>query len=234
MKVPWSIGDALTVFVVSWILLPAALILSLSVFGSSWPPVQHFVQGLGQGDLTANFIFVLADGLAALAIVRYFALRAGANWRDLGLQPFKVAQAVAYILLAVLAFGALLAAAFALVAWLYPHFNPNQDQVNQFTRQAGGQGISFWALVILPPLIEEVVFRGFIFPAVASKYGFWLGAAASSLLFGLAHWQLNISVYTFVLGCLLCMMYWRLRSIVPGMAFHMLNNYLAYLALAHR
>jgi membrane protease YdiL (CAAX protease family) len=70
-----------------------------------------------------------------------------------------------------------------------------------------------------------------MFPALADRLGPVIGAIITSLLFGLAHFQLNVSVYTVVLSLLLCMMYWRLRSIWPGIAFHMLNNYLVFLTL---
>ncbi len=85
--------------------------------------------------------------------------------------------------------------------------------------------------MILPPIIEETVFRGFIFPAFAKKWGVIWGAIASSILFGFAHLQANVGVYTFVIGLLLCFLYVRLKSIIPGIFFHMLNNYLAFVAL---
>ena len=56
-------------------------------------------------------------------------------------------------------------------------------------------------------------------------------AIFSGVLFGFAHLQPNVSIYTFILGLLLCAMYVRLGSIVPGIALHMLNNYFAYVAL---
>ncbi len=91
--------------------------------------------------------------------------------------------------------------------------------------------LSLWALVIIPPIIEEIVFRGFMFPAFAKRFGVVLGAVVSSLLFAVAHLQLNVSVYTFILGLLLCFLYVRLGSTIPGIGIHMLNNYLAYMAL---
>jgi membrane protease YdiL (CAAX protease family) len=66
---------------------------------------------------------------------------------------------------------------------------------------------------------------------MAKRWGVITGAIVSSAIFGLAHAQANISIYTWLLGLLLCAMYVRLKSIIPGMALHMLNNYLAFLAL---
>ena len=44
--------------------------------------------------------------------------------------------------------------------------------------------------------------------------------------------QANVGVYTFFLGMVLCFMYARLRSIVPGVLLHMVNNLLVFVALA--
>ncbi len=88
--------------------------------------------------------------------------------------------------------------------------------------------------MLIPPIIEETVFRGFIFPAFSKRFGVIIGALLSSLLFGFAHLQYNVGVYTVVLGLLLCLLYIKLRSIVPGIFLHMLNNYLAFVALTHK
>jgi membrane protease YdiL (CAAX protease family) len=82
--------------------------------------------------------------------------------------------------------------------------------------------------VLLPPIIEETIFRGFIFPAISTRTGVIWGAILSSLLFGAFHGQANVFVYTAILGLLLCFMYVRTKSIIPGMVLHMLNNFLAF------
>jgi membrane protease YdiL (CAAX protease family) len=45
----------------------------------------------------------------------------------------------------------------------------------------------FFAAVIVAPVVEELFFRGLFFRAVRDRYGFWFGALASGLLFGLFH-----------------------------------------------
>jgi membrane protease YdiL (CAAX protease family) len=120
----------------------------------------------------------------------------------------------------------------ALVALLVPAFDAGQAQTNEFTGQtASHPSLTLMALVIIPPIIEETVFRGFIFPALSRRRGLVFGAIMTSILFGLAHLQANVSIYTFVLGLVLCYMYVKLKSIVPGIILHMLNNYLAFIAL---
>ncbi len=120
-----------------------------------------------------------------------------------------------------------------IISMLIPGFNAAQPQVNEFTQATtpASQRLSLIALVILPPMVEETVFRGFIFPALSKKKGAIVGAILTSLLFGIAHLQYNVSLYTIVLSLILCFMYYRLRSIWPGIFLHMINNYIAYMAI---
>jgi hypothetical protein len=71
-----------------------------------------------------------------------------------------------------------------------------------------------------------------VFPALAKRTGLVWGAIFSSALFGLAHGQANLFVYTMILGLVLCFIYVRTKSIVPGIILHMLNNFLAFIVLA--
>ncbi len=125
--------------------------------------------------------------------------------------------------------------ALMLVTLLLPGFNANQAQSNGIITTAKQQPIlAIFALVILPPMLEETLFRGLMFPTLSKRIGLVWGAILSSALFGFAHLQANISVYTFVLGLVLCFMYVKLKSTIPGMLLHMLNNYVAFIVTFHK
>jgi membrane protease YdiL (CAAX protease family) len=236
LEVPWRAWDAWVVFLLSWIGLPILMLLALKQL-ASLPLVAQYTAAIAQGDLGASFAFDLVINLAGLGVVAYFLQKYQAHWSTLGLRRFKLLKAILIIFGAVIAFGILVSLAFSLVAWLYPSFNADQVQANEFTEAATNpqtRRLSFIALVLIPPVIEEIIFRGFIFPAFSKKRGVIFGAITSSLLFGLAHLQGNVTVYTIVLGLLLCLMYVKLRSIVPGMVLHMINNYLAFMALTSK
>jgi uncharacterized protein len=236
LNVPWGISDSIVIFLMAWIVLPFFAIMGLSFLAPGFPLIKTFLNGVYHGDIVASFIVVIFEVIAAIVLLRHYLKRAGASWRDLGLRRFNVLKAIAYVIIAFIVFGILVAVAYAVVKALLPAFNPTQPQTNEFTKAntPATQQISFLALVIIPPIIEEMVFRGFMFPAFAKRFGVVGGTIIASLLFGLAHWQGNVTVYTFMLGLLLCFMYYRLRSIVPGIALHMLNNYLAYMTIIHK
>ncbi len=226
--VPWGWREAMFVYMASWIGLPILLVLLLRFVGV-FKLVSALAHGVAKGEITSAFVFLLINGVAALLLVRYFLKKHKVGWDKVGWRPFNLFKAALLILIGL---GVFLVAAhliFILIAHLFPHFNASQPQVNDFTTGAkASPKLSLIALVLIPPIIEETVFRGFIFPAISDQFGMITGVIGSSLLFAVAHLQLNVSVYTFVLGCLLAMMYAKTRSIWPGIFLHMLNNYLAY------
>jgi membrane protease YdiL (CAAX protease family) len=234
LQVPWGIGSALLVFALAWIGVPVVITIVALVLAPYAPWIQQFVDGLRVGSIDANFILVFIDALGALGLVWLYLRRYRVGWATVGWRKFKFWQSVKYLLAIFVAFIVLISAVLALVAWLIPGFNANQPQTNEFTGATGAHAnLALIALVIVPPIIEETVFRGFIFPALSKRIGVIWGAVGSSILFGFAHLQANVSVYTFLLGLLLCFMYVKLKSIYPGMALHMLNNLLAYVAITH-
>ncbi|HUC20491.1 MAG TPA: type II CAAX endopeptidase family protein [Candidatus Polarisedimenticolaceae bacterium] len=228
-SVPWTVGQALLLFLIPWVVLPFGLIIDAELLSKFIPSLHGFLNALDSGDPTASFVLVLTDAIGSIALLGFFLRKHKVNWSALGLRPFSIARALLYVLILFISFGVLVVAADILVKLIYPAYNPAQAQTNEFTQ--AHSSISLWALVILPPLIEETVFRGFIFPAFAKRYGVIFGALISSILFAVAHLQLNVSVYTLVLGLLLCFLYVRLGSIIPGIGIHMLNNYIAYMAI---
>ncbi len=232
LKVPWKITDAVVVFLAAWIVLPVLVVLGLRLTSPVAPMAADFIRGLLRGDIGSSFALVLIDAVAALVLLLAYLRRYRAKWTAVGWRRFDVLKAAGYLLAIFIIFVVVANAALWLVGMLAPGFDANEAQSNEFLTGAGShRSLALIALVVLPPVIEETVFRGFIFPAFAKHWGLWGGAVASSILFGIAHLQANVSIYTFLLGVLLCFMYARLGSILPGMILHMLNNYLAFLAL---
>ena len=230
-SVPWSGWNALVAFLVPWILLPLVALLVVAALAPHIPGLGWFEQAFTSAnpDPRASFLLVLLDAAGSFAIIGYYLKKHHATIRDLGIRRFSVGRALLLLIVLLVAFSLLIGAVYALVALIDPSFNATQPQTNQFT--STNSSLSLWALVIIPPFVEESVFRGFMFPAFSKRYGVVIGAIATSVLFGFAHLQGNVSVYTFILSLILCFLYVRLGSIIPGIGLHMLNNYIAYIGL---
>lgn len=233
LKVPWKSWEAILVFVLSWIGVPLLILMAFRFAAPYDANIQQFLQGIRTNDITASFQLTVLDALAGLGIIWLVLHKYKVGWSSLGLRKFNIIKAsllvaALFVLFLGVAWMALIAAQL-----LLPGFDPNQAQVNEFTKAVTGNAkiISFFALVVIPPIIEEILFRGFMFPAFSGRVGILFGALFSSLLFGFAHLQANVGVYTVVLGLLLCFMYKRTNSIIPGMVLHMINNYVAFAAI---
>lgn len=95
----------------------------------------------------------------------------------------------------------------------------------------GLSGIKLGLMVIgagvLTPIAEETFFRGLLLSMYNHKLKFLAGVFIGACLFGLAHWQLNVSLDTAVFGIGLGILTWQTESIYPAIGLHMLKNLLA-------
>jgi len=99
-----------------------------------------------------------------------------------------------------------------------------QDIVGEFPHTAAGIALFVLLAVVIAPLFEEVFFRGFLFRAFASSWGWPAGAVVSSAVFGMAHAQLDVFLPLFVLGLMLAWVYKRTGSLWTSISLHALFN----------
>lgn len=87
------------------------------------------------------------------------------------------------------------------------------------------------AIGVLAPFAEEVVFRGAVLRTLLglmSKKNHWVAIMISAAIFGLAHANVAQFVNALLMGLLLGWMYYRTKSLVPGILLHWVNNTMAY------
>lgn len=77
------------------------------------------------------------------------------------------------------------------------------------------------SLVVLPPIVEELVFRGALFERWNLRWRAGVALLASAAVFGLLHADI---VGAAVFGLVVGLLYLRTGSLLPGMALHALNN----------
>ena len=234
MNVPWRVRDVAGL-VAAWFGLQIVLGVMLAVLARGVPAIRDFQAAVHSGDITASFTLNLVSVAIGLGIVALYLRHYKVGWKMVGWRRVGVLKTIKYLFGIMLAFIILANLVLALVKLLVPSFNIDQPQTNDFTSAVNThRSLALVALVILPPIFEETIFRGFIFPALAKKTGLIWGAVLSSMIFGIAHGQTNLFVYTSILGLLLCFMYTKTRSIIPGILVHMLNNYLAFVAISSK
>lgn len=82
------------------------------------------------------------------------------------------------------------------------------------------------AIVILAPLCEEPVFRGFIMQGWL-RYGFVAGIVGSGVLFGVQHAQLSGTIPLSLVGIMLGVIAFRAGSLWPAIVIHAVYNGIA-------
>jgi len=80
------------------------------------------------------------------------------------------------------------------------------------------------AAVLVAPVCEEIVFRGYLFPFAKKYTGTWIAAICSGLVFAAAHGSLAALLPLFIFGVVLAMLYEKTGSIWAPMAVHFCFN----------
>ena len=87
---------------------------------------------------------------------------------------------------------------------------------------------------VLAAVLEELLYRGYLSRTLeASRLGFWGGTAVASIVWAALHvyYPLSMQVMLAVMGLALSWLRMRTGSILPGMAWHIVNNTVALVAL---
>jgi membrane protease YdiL (CAAX protease family) len=175
--------------------------------------------------------------LAYLALALVFPYRQAARargdaWRLLGLHALPVVQALRLGLRTYAIFWALLALPLRLyLGSLLAAGSP--------LLPAGEAGwtyaVYFLLLCLAAPVIEEVLFRGFVYAGLRRSLNAGSAAVLSALGFAAVHFPAGATQFILLvaLGVALSLLYERTRSLWPGIVLHVFHNILFFsLALA--
>ena len=102
--------------------------------------------------------------------------------------------------------------------------------------ETAGLPLTIITVAVLAPIGEEVVFRGFAIPGLASRLGTTAAILITSAVFALIHLGPGIGVgilpVTFVLGLAFAFVYHKTQSLTLAIAAHALHNAITIIALA--
>lgn len=183
-----------------------------------------------------NFATTITFYAVLLAIVLFFASqRDGRAWAQLGLH-----RAPLWVVILMPPGALLLQVVTGIISAILSPFlggmkNPQDCSISQ---AFGAEPyLAVISIALVAPLVEEVVFRGFIYGGLRSKLGVTLSVIVSALVFSLAHSFsvggsiLLLAPSLFLAGVALALVYERTRSLVPGMVLHASFNLIAVAAI---
>ncbi len=82
--------------------------------------------------------------------------------------------------------------------------------------------LSIGTAVFFAPFVEECIFRGVLFQNMTKKWGFTVGAMASSALFAILHPITIIDAFFF--GLAMCILFYKTNRLYLVILFHILYN----------
>ena len=231
---PWQIiVNVLLFFVAS----QAIAIFLVELFLSLLHPHADLGSAL-DNSAPAQFFYILVAESLAVTLVYYVLKRRGLKLSSIGLGRKPAWRDLKKAIIGFVGFYAILILATVIVSALFPSFNTNQTQNVGFNALNTGLDtvFAFAALVILPPLGEETLVRGYLYSGLRSRWRFVPAMLVTSLLFGLAHLQLGdgaaalwaAGLDTFVLSLVLVYLRESTGALYAGMLVHSLNNVVAF------
>lgn len=228
-------------------ILALALVVTLAICGAAalaaslafgWPYVHGFLldattpqQGEGTAPLRlVLFVAVAAYIAVAVAILALARWRGGADWRKL--IGFTAMAWRGDRLLWAVAAAALVYSIAATAALSY--FYPKSQSWFELPDDRKAELLLFFLAIVLAPVTEELLFRGWIYTGLRFALGFWPAALISAALFGFAHYEGThlYALAVFPIGIALAFIRERTGSVKGSMLFHAANNFLAFCAAA--
>jgi len=174
----------------------------------------------------ANAFVQFATALGFLMVPMVIAARRGADFGQallrLGVRRFRP-SAVKWMFAAV--------GAYLLFAIVYTAIfgAPEQEDIAE---AFGAVPVQVLLIVVAAPISEEVCFRGMLYGGLRERLPRVAAALIAGAIFGALHALTGLSAVPplIAFGFVLCLLYEKTGSIVPGIILHMLNNSVALLA----
>lgn len=226
----------------------ALLYFGSQLFGSFlvylYPLLQRWPQAKGEHWLSsstyAQFIYLLiAESLMVLGLIWLLRMFRW-TWRTIGVVKPTLSQIMVGVGAAV-PYYLLYLAVVVVLSSLIPALNVTQDQEIGFNHTKGAVELllTFIALVILPPFVEELIMRGFLYSSMRKAFSKILSALLVSSIFGAAHlaeggaagplWIGAID--TFILSLVLVYLREKTGNLWAGITLHAVKNGIAYFFL---
>lgn len=239
-KYPWGIPAGFIVTLVAvWVMQPiAAVVVSLYPMIMGWGSSQTEAWLL-HSPIASFAVIVLFEALSVGWIAAFVASKRASFWVATALKRLRWRD-LAYAGTGFVAYFALATVALIVLPILLP-IDMDKDQFIGFEPGSGGLSLilAFLGLVILPPLAEEIVFRGFLYGTLRSKVSMLWATVITSLVFAALHLLGSASggllwvafADTFILSLVLCYVRDKTSSLWASVIIHALKNGLVFVNL---
>lgn len=240
-RVNWTPLEAVSITVATYFAAQFIAAVGLGLFLATQNRSFEQASSMIETSVTAQFLFVLAvEAITAGAIVAFMRRRATPLQR-IGLVKPRLSRDVPLALAGYAVYFVAYIILLVIIEQLVPSLNLDQRQELGFSTDTVGAGLVliFVSLVILPPLVEEFLVRGFLYSGLRARLSVFWAAIITGALFAAAHLQFGsgnpllyvAAIDTFILSLVLVYLREKTGSLWPPIGVHMLKNGVAFLVL---
>lgn len=235
LRVPWDwidIGILILVAFLGSVIAWPLIVPVLKLAGISAAYVRKSPSAMGVIAVSAQIVLDL--GLLAYLAAQMRLRFKSPFWRTIGWRPIETrspARALPYLALALGGFS--LAAIVAIAEGFFPpkHALPIQT----VTQNSHAAVLFMLSAVLVAPVVEETIFRGYLYPVAARSFGVGVGILLTGTLFGLLHagqlwggwWQIALLV---IVGIIFTIARAATRTVVASYILHATYNALPVIA----
>jgi uncharacterized protein len=187
LRVPWGWLDLLSLLAAAFLgtlVITLLLIKGFGSFGLSFRQIQKDASD-------KNLFLILNQALLSVVLLAYLAVQIRHSfrapfWRTIGWRPLETGRtprAAAY--LGLILSGFMLAILVTMFSAVFKA--PKQTPIEQFFQDRRSALLLMSMAVLLAPVLEETIFRGYIYPVIARSFGVNAGIVVTGTLFGLLH-----------------------------------------------
>lgn len=237
--ITWGPVAAVVVTVLVYILaqLFGSVIVSAYVRLRGWDHATYAAWAEGAG---VQFVYIALVEGATLWLLWRFLKHRHATFKTLGLLRPKIRD-IGYALAGFAMYLPLLILVTLAIKLWAPHLDINQDQQIGFNNVANNFQLLlvFLSLVVMPPFVEEILARGFLYSGLKSRLPKITAILLTSLIFAVAHLQLgsgtalvwSAALDTFILSVILIYLREVTGSLWASIGLHMIKNMIAFSVL---
>lgn len=184
-------------------------------------------QGTGMAGLVSAMMF---NFIVCAGLLGYLHRVRGLNPAELfGLQHFHwrwlLKVTLVFAVFAVIAVNAVSALTVTRLQDVWPDVQPQEAvQLFQKTGGIGMKALFIFSVVILAPLAEETVFRGFVYGVLKRYTDAPFAALSSSLMFAIVHMHVGSLLPLCLLAVVICVAYEITGCLLVPMLLHMIFN----------
>jgi membrane protease YdiL (CAAX protease family) len=227
----WVVSTTLIIFLVAQLLFAPLVIGIAHLLFNPHSPLDL------DKSIPAQFLFILSAEAAVAWLSITMVRRRDLGLGTIGLGRYPIWRDIWQALIGFGVFYVLLIITGIVINIFWPNVNNEQQNIgfNNITTHAQNI-LAFIALVVLPPLGEETLVRGYLFSGLRMVWRFMPALLVTSLFFGAAHLEFGnggplvwaAAADTFLLSIVLCFLRERSGALYAGMLVHMLNNLIAF------